>query len=74
MLKQTFKVLDMTCSNCALKLETLEDTLAGVQRIDASYHKLEMTIEYDETQLSVQEIIAAVQRSGYTAALANPPK
>ncbi|MCC6259564.1 MAG: cation transporter [Anaerolineales bacterium] len=69
MIKQTFKVPDLTCSNCALKLEALEDTLRGVKQINASYHKLEMTVEYDETQLSAQAIIAAVKHSGYTATL-----
>ena len=47
MIKKTFKVSDMTCSNCAMKLESLEDTLDGVKEINASYHRLDMVIEYD---------------------------
>lgn len=57
----------MTCSNCAMKLESLEDVLAGVKEINASYHKLQMVIEYDESRLSEAEIIAAVKKKGYTA-------
>jgi copper chaperone CopZ len=67
MLKKTFKIPDMTCSNCAMKLETLEDDLSGVRRVDASYHKLQMVIEYDETQLTEEQIITAVKKKGYTA-------
>jgi copper chaperone CopZ len=67
MIKKTFKVPDMTCSNCAMKLESLEDTLEGVKEINASYHKLIMVIEYDETQLTDEQIIAAVKKKGYTA-------
>jgi copper chaperone CopZ len=67
MLKKTFSVPDMTCSNCAMKLESLEDVLAGVKEINASYHKLQMVIEYDEARLSEAEIIAAVKKKGYTA-------
>ena len=67
MIKKTFKVPDMTCSNCAIKLESLEDTLDGVKEINASYHRLEMVIEYDETKLSEVEIIAAVKKKGYQA-------
>ena len=67
MIKQLFSIPDMTCSNCAMKLESLEDVLDGVKRIDASYHKLQMTIEYDESKLSVDEIIAAVKKKGYQA-------
>lgn len=67
MLKKTFSIPDMTCSNCAMKLESLEDVLEGVRQIDASYHKLQMTVEFDETKLSEAEIIAAVKKKGYTA-------
>lgn len=67
MIKKTFKIPDMTCSNCAMKLESLEDMLDGVKEINASYHKLQMVIEYDETKLTDQEIIAAVKKKGYQA-------
>ena len=67
MLKKTFKIPDMTCSNCAMKIESLEDYLDGVKVINASYHKLEMVIEYDEAKLTDEQIIAAVKKKGYTA-------
>lgn len=67
MIKKTFKVPDMTCTNCAMKLESLEDTLDGVKEINASYHKLQMEIVYDETQLTDEQIIAAVKKKGYQA-------
>lgn len=67
MLKKTFSIPDMTCSNCAMKLESLEDVLVGVKEINASYHKLQMVIEYDETRLNEAEIVAAVKKKGYTA-------
>ena len=67
MIKKTFKIPDMTCSNCAMNLESLEDTLDGVREINASYHKLQMTVEYDESMLTVEQIIAAVKKKGYQA-------
>ena len=70
MIKKTFKIPDMTCSNCAMKLESLEDTLTGVKEINASYHKLNMVIEYDESKLTDEQIIAAVKKKGYTAIVA----
>ncbi|MCQ3935626.1 MAG: hypothetical protein DPW18_01135 [Chloroflexi bacterium] len=69
MIKKTFKVPDMSCTNCAMKLEALEDTLEGVKEINASYHKLEMVVEYDEAKLTDDEIVAAVKKKGYTAVL-----
>ena len=67
MIKKTFKVSDMSCTNCAMKLESLEDILDGVREINASYHKLEMVVEYDESKLDVSQIIEAVKKKGYTA-------
>ena len=69
MIKKTFKVSDMTCSNCAMKLESLEDTLEGVKEINASYHRLEMVIEYDESKLTDEQIVAAIKKKGYTAVM-----
>lgn len=69
MIKKTFKVPDMSCTNCAMKLESLEDSLEGVKEINASYHKLEMVVEYDESKLTEEQIIAAVKKKGYTAVI-----
>ena len=69
MLKKTFKIPDMTCSSCVMELESLEDILAGVKEINASYHKLEMIIEYDESKLTDEQIVAAVKKKGYTAVM-----
>ena len=64
--KKTFKIPDMTCSACAMKLESLEDILDGVKEINASYHRLELVIEYDESKLTDEQIITAVKKKGYT--------
>jgi copper chaperone CopZ len=67
MIKKTFKIPDMTCSACAMKLESLEDDLDGVKKVNASYHRLEMVIEFDESKLTDEQIIAAVKKKGYQA-------
>ncbi len=67
MIKKTFSIPDMTCANCAMKLESLEDVLEGVKEINASYHKLQMVIEYDEARLTEEQIVSAVKKKGYTA-------
>jgi copper chaperone CopZ len=64
-MKKTFLVPDMSCPNCAMHLEGLEDELPGVQRITASYKKLVMEVEFDETILSTDQIIAAANAIGY---------
>jgi copper chaperone CopZ len=67
MIKKTFSVPDMHCSNCSMKLESLEDELNGIRQISASYHKQQMVVEYDETRVTVGEIIAAAKKKGYQA-------
>ena len=68
MVKQVFRVTDMHCTNCVMRLEGLEDDLPGVQRVRASYKKQQMEVEYDETAVSAAQIVAAIQRLGYTVA------
>ncbi len=68
MLKQIFRVTDMHCSACVMRLEGLEDDLPGVKRVRASYQKQQMEVEYDETRLSAAQIVAEIQRLGYTVA------
>ncbi len=68
MVKQIFRVTDMHCSACVMRLEGLEDDLAGVKRVKASYQKQQMEVEYDEKQVSQAQIVAAIQKLGYTVA------
>lgn len=50
-----------------MRLESLEDELEGVGRVEASYRKGEMLVEYDESLLGQEELLAAVKRKGYQA-------
>jgi len=65
--KITLKIDGMECPNCSMILERLEDKLAGVITVEASYHKGLMKVEFDEKQVSIQQIKAEVQRLGYRA-------
>lgn len=66
MIKQTLNVIDMHCSNCCMKIESLEDELEGVKRVSASYTRGRVEVEYDELKISLEEIIEGVKRKGYT--------
>jgi copper chaperone CopZ len=67
MTKRVFRIPDMHCSACVMRLEGIEDELTGITQITASYRKQQMAVEYDETQVSEQQIIAAANRHGYQA-------
>lgn len=66
MAKRVFRIPDMHCSACVMRLEGLEEDLAGVRSARASYHKQQLELEYDETRLNVDQIVAAIRNLGYT--------
>lgn len=65
-IKKTFRIPDMHCSACVMKLEGLEDDLPGVRLVQASYQKQSMVVEYDDGKVSEGEIRRVVERLGYT--------
>jgi copper chaperone CopZ len=67
MLKKTFLIPDMHCANCSMRIESIEDDLPGIKEVNASYHKQNMVVVYDETRLTDEQIIAAVKKKGYQA-------
>lgn len=69
MQQKTFRVDGMHCSNCAMRVESIEDELPGIQSIQANYKKGRMQVAFDEQQVSSARIIAAVEKKGYQAAL-----
>jgi copper chaperone CopZ len=69
MKKQQFRVEDMHCVNCALRLQELEDTLPGVKSVHASYRTGKMVVEFEEAKTTNDQIIQAVRKLGYTAVI-----
>jgi copper chaperone CopZ len=63
--KKTMKIAGMECPNCAMILERMEDKVDGVKMVEASYHKGEMKIEFDEAKINEDQIKAEVKRLGY---------
>ena len=59
------KIDGMACPNCAMILERIEDKLNGVLMAEASYHKAQMVVEFNEAQVTEEQIEAEVQRMGY---------
>ncbi len=67
MVKKVFKIPDMHCANCVMRLEGIEDDLQGILEIRGSYHRQTLEVSYDETLLSEEEIREAIAGLGYTA-------
>ena len=65
MIKKTYKIKDMDCPNCAMKLEGIEDKLPGIKTVSASYRYGNMKVEFDPALVSEREIMAAIEGLGY---------
>lgn len=64
-IKKTFRIPDMHCSACVMKLEGLEDDLQGVEMAQGSYQKQTLMVEYDDNLVAEEEIRKAIQGLGY---------
>jgi copper chaperone CopZ len=64
-MKVTFRVPDMECPNCAMHLEGMEDDIPGINRVNASYKIQLMEVEFDETIVTVNQIVQAATEIGY---------
>ncbi|HEX8932585.1 MAG TPA: heavy-metal-associated domain-containing protein [Patescibacteria group bacterium] len=67
MKKVLFKIVDMHCTSCAMSIDgDLEDT-GKVKSARTNYAKAITEVEFDEAQISEEEIIATIKKTGYTA-------
>jgi copper chaperone CopZ len=65
-MKKTYTIANMECPNCAMILESIEDKLPGIKEISASYHKGQLTVEFDENRVDEDQILAEVRKKGYS--------
>ncbi len=68
-MKERYHVTGMTCSACSSHVEKAVGKLAGIEKASVNLLTETMEVSYDEGQLSMQEIVAAVEKAGYGAAL-----
>lgn len=69
MRKETFDITGMTCSACANRIEKMVSKQSGAEEVAVNLLKNSMVVNFDETKLSEDGIIQAVEKAGYGAAL-----
>lgn len=67
MKKTTLNITGMTCASCAKAVERSGKKLSGVSESVINFATEELAVTYDEKQIKVQDIIAAINKSGYGA-------
>ncbi|MBU3137787.1 heavy metal translocating P-type ATPase [Clostridium gasigenes] len=67
MLTKSFKIEGMTCASCAKAVERATKKLQGVNESNVNIATEKLSINFDETKVSVEDIQIAVEKAGYKA-------
>jgi mercuric ion transport protein len=63
--KSEFSISGMTCESCEQHVEHEVNKLNGIVHLAVSYERENALIEYDSTTTSINEIITAINSTGY---------
>ncbi|OLS41723.1 heavy metal translocating P-type ATPase [Bacillus sp. MRMR6] len=66
-MEQSLKIGGMTCAACAKRVEKVTSKLAGVQESSVNYATEKLTIQFDESIVTIPSIQAAIEKAGYEA-------
>ncbi len=72
MKKDKLKIEGMHCSSCAMNIDFDLEDLEGVKSSKTSYAKQECILEYDDSKLTLEEILESIKKTGYPAILIGP--
>lgn len=68
-MKQKFDVTGMTCSACSSRVEKCVQKLDGIKDVSVNLLTNSMQVEFDEENMSEQDIMDAVSQAGYGASV-----
>ncbi len=68
-MQERYDVTGMTCAACSARVEKSVSALPGVRQCTVNLLKNSMVVDYDDKALSSAQIVAAVEKAGYGAAL-----
>ena len=63
--RKNYPVLEMSCASCAMSVEQTVRKLPGVTDASVNFASNRLSVGFDESQITPQQIRAAVQASGY---------
>ncbi|KOA21211.1 copper-exporting P-type ATPase A [Clostridium homopropionicum DSM 5847] len=64
---KNLKIEGMTCAACAKAVERASKKLQGVNEANVNFATEKLTINFDETKVSIPDIQAAIEKAGYKA-------
>ena len=67
MKQEVYKITGMSCAACSSAVERVTRKMDGVARSDVNLTTTKMRIEYDETKVTPELIIAKIEKAGFGA-------
>ena len=67
MKKQSLKIEGMTCSACARAVERASKKLEGVEEANVNFATENLSISFDESKVSIEDLQSAIEKAGYKA-------
>jgi copper chaperone len=61
----TLNVKGMTCMGCVRSVKNVVEPIGGVEAVDVSLEKGEVTVQYDPAQAKVDQFKTAIEDAGY---------
>lgn len=55
----------MSCGHCEIAVQDAVRKLPGIKKVKASKRKKEAEVEYDASRVSLEQIIGAINATGY---------
>lgn len=71
---EVYDIKGMTCASCSAAVERVTGKQEGVESSQVNLATAKMTITYDESRLTPEQIIGRIQRAGFEAELAHDKK
>ncbi|MGQ0680559.1 MAG: heavy-metal-associated domain-containing protein [Actinomycetota bacterium] len=65
MTEQVLEVPEVTCNHCVAAIEGAVGALQGVESVKVNLDRKDVTINFDESALEVDAIVAAITGEGY---------
>lgn len=66
MIKKIFNLEGLDCGSCCMMIDDCLEEMEGVRSSNTNYAKQVCEVEFDESKLSEEDLISAVENSGYT--------
>ena len=65
MAQEIIKVEGMSYMHCQLRVKKAVEAVEGVQRADVNLQTKQVTVDYEEGKVNLEEVKAAIRETGY---------